>query len=148
MMWNVYLSGEIHSNWRDKIQEGANTAKLDIDFTAPVTHHEASDSVGETILGKENSSFWGDHKSARINSIRTQKAIEDADLVIVRFGEKFRQWNAAFDAGYAVALGIPIVTLHDQTLTHPLKEIDAAARATAESPEQVVEILEYLITQH
>ena len=147
MSWNVYLSGEIHTDWRERIQEGANRATLDIAFTTPVTHHEASDDVGEAILGKEDSPFWRDHKAAKINAIRIQKAIEDADLVVVRFGEKFKQWNAAFDAGYAAALGVPIVTLHDEGLIHPLKEVDAAARATAQTPEQIVEILQYLLTQ-
>ena len=147
MSWNVYLSGEIHTDWRERIQEGANRANLDITFTTPVTHHEASDDVGEAILGKETSSFWRDHKAAKINAIRIQRAIDDADLVVVRFGDKFKQWNAAFDAGYAAALGIPIVTLHDEGLTHPLKEVDAAASATAETPEQIVEILKYLLTQ-
>ena len=147
MSWNVYLSGEIHTDWRERIQEGANRANLDITFTTPVTNHEASDNVGEAILGKEMSSFWRDHKAAKINAIRIQRAIDDADLVVVRFGDKFKQWNAAFDAGYAAALGIPIVTLHDEGLTHPLKEVDAAASATAETPEQIVEILKYLLTQ-
>ena len=147
MSWNVYLSGEIHTDWRERIQEGANRANLDITFTTPVTHHETSDNVGEAILGKETSSFWRDHKAAKINAIRIQRAIDDADLVVVRFGDKFKQWNAAFDAGYAAALGIPIVTLHDEGLTHPLKEVDAAASATAETPEQIVEILKYLLTQ-
>ena len=147
MSWNVYLSGEIHTDWRDRIQAGVNRANLDITFTTPVTHHEASDDVGEAILGKEDSSFWRDHKAAKINAIRIQKAIEDADLVVVRFGEKYKQWNAAFDAGYATAMGVPIVTLHDEELTHPLKEVDAAARATAQTPEQIVEILQYLLAQ-
>ena len=147
MSWNVYLSGEIHTDWRERIQEGANREKLDITFTTPVTHHEASDDVGEAILGKEDSSFWRDHKAAKINAIRIQQAIEDAALVVVRFGEKFKQWNAAFAAGYATAMGVPIVTLHDEELTHPLKEGDAAARATAQTPEQIVEILQYLISQ-
>ena len=147
MSWNVYLSGEIHTDWRERIQEGANRANLDITFTTPVTNHETSDNVGEAILGKETSSFWRDHKAAKINAIRIQRAIDDADLVVVRFGDKFKQWNAAFDAGYAAALGIPIVTMHDEGLTHPLKEVDAAASATAETPEQIVEILKYLLTQ-
>ena len=143
MSWNVYLSGEIHTDWRERIQEGANQANLDITFTTPVTHHEASDDVGEAILGKEAVSFWRDHKAAKINAIRIQKAIEDADLVVVRFGEKFKQWNAAFDAGYAAALGKPLITLHDPSYTHALKEVDRAALAVASEPEQVVEILAY-----
>ena len=147
MSWNIYLSGEIHTDWRERIQDGANRANLDISFTTPVTNHKASDDVGEAILGKEKSSFWRDHKAAKINAIRIRKSIEDADLVVVRFGDKYKQWNAAFEAGYAAALGVPIVTLHDEGLTHPLKEVDAAARATAETPEQIVEILEYLLKQ-
>ena len=86
-------------------------------------------------------------KAAKINSVRIYKQIQDADLVVVRFGDKYKQWNAAFEAGYAIAIGIPVITLHGEELNHALKEIDAAARATAETPEQVVEILKYLLTQ-
>ena len=68
-------------------------------------------------------------------------------MVVVRFGDKYRQWNAAFDAGYASALGKSIIIIHDPSLTHPLKEVDAAAMAVAEHPEQVVEILEYVLQQ-
>lgn len=145
MMWNVYLSGEIHSDWRQQIKIGAERANLDVEFTGPVIHHEKSDDIGEAIFGKEEQQFWRDHKAAKINGIRIKKGIEDADLVVIRFGEKFKQWNAAFDAGYAHALGIPIVTLHDEELVHPLKEIDAAAKATAKHPGQIVELLEYLL---
>jgi len=147
MMWNVYLSGEIHSDWRQQIKIGAERANLDVEFTGPVTHHEKSDDIGEVIFGKEEQQFWRDHKAAKINGIRIKKGIEDADLVVIRFGEKFRQWNAAFDAGYAHALGIPIVTLHDEELVHPLKEIDAAAQATAKNPGQIVELLEHLLAE-
>ena len=113
----------------------------------PVTHHEKSDDVGASIFGEEEKQHWRDHKAARINAIRTSKGIQDADLIIVRFGNKFKQWNAAFDAGYAAALGIPFVTLHEGTLTHPLKEINAAAQATAENPRQIVRLLQYLLTE-
>ncbi len=147
MKWSVYLSGEIHTDWRERIMQGAEETGLDIEFTAPVTVHEASDDVGEAILGREERSFWRDHKAAKINAIRIQKAIKAADVGVVRFGDKYRQWNAAFDAGYAVALGKPLITLHDESLTHPLKEVDGAAMATAETPEQVVHILSYLLTQ-
>ena len=147
MNWSVYLSGEIHTDWRERIVQGVEEAGLAIEFTAPVTVHEASDDVGESILGQEERSFWRDHKAARINAIRIQKAIKEADVVVVRFSDKYRQWNAAFDAGYAAALGKSLITLHDESLTHPLKEVDGAAMATAETPEQVVEILRYLLTQ-
>ena len=101
-MERCYLSGEIHTNWREEIIEKCNKLNLPIDFLSPVTNHELSDDVGGNILGEEDNKFWHDHKSAKINSIRTKNAIEQSDIVIVRFGEKYKQWNAAFDAGYAI----------------------------------------------
>ena len=142
---SVYLSGEIHSDWRERIEDGAREAGLDIDFSTPVTDHDSSDDCGIDILGAEDNPFWKDNKGARINAIRTRTLIERADVVIVRFGDKYKQWNAAFDAGYAAALGTPLITLHDGDINHPLKEVDAAALATAETPEQVVRILKYVI---
>ncbi len=142
--WTVYLCGEIHSDWRDRIQGGANAANLPVEFLSPITDHEASDNVGERILGPEADSFWHDHKAAGINAIRIRAMLESDDLVVVRFGEKYKQWNAAFEAGYAVAIGTPIITLHDGGLNHALKDIDAAAQAVAETPEQVVQILAYV----
>jgi YtoQ family protein len=143
--WKVYLSGEIHSDWRQRIAEGAREAGLPVELLAPVTDHEASDDVGASILGEEQDQFWRDHKGAGVNAVRTQTLLRGADVVVVRFGDKYRQWNAAFEAGYAAALGKPIVTLHDSELTHALKEVDRAAMAVAETPEQVVEILRYAI---
>jgi YtoQ family protein len=142
---SVYLSGEIHSDWRQQIENGSKTKGLSITFTAPVTHHESSDDVGVAILGGEDKPFWKDHKGAKINAIRTRTLIERADVVVVRFGDKYRQWNAAFDAGYAAALGKPVIVLHDPALTHALKEVDAAALAVAETPDQVVAILAYVL---
>jgi YtoQ family protein len=144
MTLTVYLSGEIHSDWRDVIEAGA--AGLDVEVTAPVTDHAASDDCGVAILGGEHSKFWHDHKGAKLNAIRTRTMIEAADVVVVRFGEKYRQWNAAFDAGYAAALGTPLVVLHGAEHEHALKEVDAAALAVAERPEQVVDILRYVLT--
>ena len=145
MAWNVYLAGEIHSDWREQIASGAKQAGLDTGFSAPVTDHGASDDVGVAILGDESEGFWKDHKGAGVNAIRTQTLIRAADLVVVRFGDKYRQWNAAFDAGYAVALGKPIITLHDEELDHALKEVDRGALATARTSEQVVDVLRYVI---
>jgi len=145
MAWNVYLAGEIHSDWRQQIAEGAAKEGLDVSFSSPVTDHGASDDVGVAILGEESEAFWKDHKGAGVNAIRTQTLIRNADVVVVRFGDKYKQWNAAFDAGFAAALGKPIVTLHPPEHDHALKEIDGAAMATAESPEQVVEILRYVL---
>lgn len=143
--WLVYLSGEIHTDWREQIERGVEAAGLPVHFAAPVTHHESSDDCGVAILGSEDASFWKDHKGAKLNAIRTRTLIERADVVIVRFGDKYKQWNAAFDAGYAAALNKPLVVMHDPSLTHPLKEVDAAALAVAETPDQIVEILRYVI---
>lgn len=143
--WTVYLSGEIHTDWRDQISSGAERLGLPVEFTAPVTHHESSDDCGVAILGAEEKPFWHDHKGAKLNAIRTRTLIEQADIVVVRFGDKYRQWNAAFDAGLAAAFGTPLVTLHDPSLTHALKEVDGAALAVAETPQQVVQILDYVI---
>jgi len=139
----VYLAGEIHSDWRKEIVEGAEREGLPVEFVSPVTDHEASDEVGVAILGAEEKAVWKDHKGAKINAIRTRTALERADLVVVKFGEKYRQWNAAFDAGYAAALGTPLIVIHPPEFTHALKEICAAAQAVAERPAQVVEILRY-----
>ena len=143
--WNVYLAGEIHSDWRERIEAGASEAGLPVVFTAPVTDHPASDDCGVAILGAEDQGFWKDRKGAGINAIRTRTLIRDADLVVVRFGDKYKQWNAAFDAGQAAALGKPLVILHPPEHTHALKEVDAAAQAVAETPEQVVAILRYVL---
>jgi YtoQ family protein len=143
--WNVYLSGEIHSEWREQIAAGVEQAGLPVSFSAPVTDHSASDDAGTGTLGDEPEPFWRDHKGAGVNAIRTQTLIRDADVVVVRFGDKYRQWNAAFDAGFAAALGKPIVTLHDGEFDHALKEVDRAALATARSADQVVDVLRYVI---
>jgi YtoQ family protein len=145
MSWNVYLAGEIHSDWRERIAEGAKEAGLEVTFTSPVTDHAASDDVGVAILGDESNGFWKDHKGAGVNAIRTQTLIRQADVVVVRFGDRYKQWNAAFDAGFASALGKPIVTLHPEDHNHALKEIDRAAMARAETPEQVVDLLRYVL---
>lgn len=144
--WNIYLSGEIHSDWREKIIEGAKNKNLPVTFYSPVTDHDASDMVGVKILGEEEKNFWQDRKGAGINSIRTSTHIKNADLVVVRFGPKYKQWNAAFDAGYAAALDKPYITLHDAEIDHALKEVDAGAKATCRAPEQVVEILAYILS--
>ena len=143
--WRVYLSGEIHSDWREQIAAGIEQAGLPVQLSSPVTDHEASDDAGTGTLGEEPEAFWHDHKGAGVNAIRTQTLIRKADVVVVRFGDKFRQWNAAFDAGYAAALAKPIVTLHDEELDHALKEVDRAALATARTSEQVVDVLRYVI---
>jgi YtoQ family protein len=143
--WRVYLAGEIHSDWRQRIESAVREAGLPVAFSAPVTDHAASDDAGVGTLGEEGEAFWRDHMGAGVNAIRTQTLIRDADVVVVRFGDKYRQWNAAFDAGFAVALGKPLVTLHDDDLDHALKEVDRAAQATARTAEQVGAVLRYVV---
>lgn len=143
--WSLYLSGEIHSDWREQIAAGIEGAGLPVTLAAPVTDHAASDDAGTGTLGKESEAFWRDHKGAGVNAIRTQTMIRNSDVVVVRFGDKYRQWNAAFDAGYAAALGKPVVTLHDEEFDHALKEVDRAALATARTADQVVDVLRYVI---
>ena len=145
MSWQVDLSGEIHTDWRERIERGAAAAGLDVEFTGPVTDHAASDDCGVAILGPEEKPFWKDHTGAGVNAIRTKTLLEQADLVVVRFGEQYRQWNAAFDAGQAAALGKPLVTLHPEQHDHALKEVDRAALAVAREPEQVVDLLRYVL---
>ena len=145
MKLKVYLSGEIHTNWRDEIIEKCKNEKLDIEFSSPTTNHELSDDIGVKILGKEDKKFWHDNKGAKINSIKTRNAIQKADIVIVRFGEKYKQWNAAFDAGYASALNKSLIIIHNDEHQHALKEVDAAAVAVTKNNDEVINILKYSI---
>ena len=140
---NIYLSGEIHTDWRDQIIDSA--AGLNVSFSAPVTDHDASDDCGVAIMGAEPNKFWHDHKGAKLNAIRTRTLIEQADVVVVRFGDKYKQWNAAFDAGYAAALDKSLIVMHGADHQHALKEVDAAALAVVETPQQVVDILTYVL---
>ena len=144
-MLNIYLAGEIHSDWRDEIIQLTKKNDLNVNFSSPVTDHDASDNCGVEILGNEETQFWKDNKGAKLNAIRTRKEIENSDIVIVKFGEKYRQWNAAFDAGYAAALNKSLIIIHSDEHQHALKEVDAAALAVVKNNDQVVKILNYVI---
>ena len=144
-MLNVYLAGEIHSDWRADIIQLTKKNDLNVNFSSPVTDHDASDNCGVEILGNEETQFWKDNKGAKLNAIRTRKEIENSDIVIVKFGEKYKQWNAAFDAGYAAALNKSLIIIHSDEHQHALKEVDAAALAVVKNNDQVVKILNYVI---
>ena len=144
-MLNIYLAGEIHSDWRDDIIQLTKKNDLNVNFSSPVTDHDASDNCGVEILGNEDTQFWKDNKGAKLNAIRTRKEIENSDIVIVKFGEKYKQWNAAFDAGYAAALNKSLIIIHSDEHQHALKEVDAAALAVVKNNDQVVKILNYVI---
>ena len=145
-MLKVYLSGEIHTNWREEIIQLCEKEKLKINFSSPTTNHDASDNCGVEILGHEEKNFWKDNKGANINAIRTKKSLEDCDVVIVKFGEKYKQWNAAFDTGYAAALNKSIIVIHGDEHQHPLKEVDASASAVVKSQQQAFQILKYILS--
>ena len=144
-MLNIYLAGEIHSDWRDEIIKLTKKNDLNVNFSSPVTDHDASDNCGVEILGNEETQFWKDNKGAKLNAIRTRKEIENSDIVIVKFGEKYKQWNAAFDAGYAAALNKSLIIIHSDEHQHALKEVDAAAWAVVKNNDQVDKILNYVI---
>ena len=144
-MLKVYLSGEIHTNWRDEIINKCKDLNLNITFYSPVTDHELSDDIGIKILGNEEKKFWHDNKSAKINAIKTRSSIKKSDIVIVRFGEKYKQWNAAFDAGYAAALCKSLIIIQNDEHQHALKEVDAAALAVTKNTDEVVQILKYTL---
>ena len=146
MNWKIYLSGEIHTDWRDQIKSGCEARGLPVSFFSAVTDHAASDAAGD-VLGEEALDFWRDHKSAKVNAMRTKSLLENCDIAVVRFGDQYKQWNAAFDVGYAAALGKSLIVLHGPDHQHALKEVDAAALAVCREPQQVVEILEYVIAQ-
>ena len=143
MKLNVYLSGEIHTDWREQIIKGCEQHGLDIEFTSANTDHDSSDAAGD-VLGEESEQFWRDHKSAKINALKIKNLIEKCDMAVIRFGNQYKQWNAAFDAGQCAALNKPYITLHDESIIHPLKEVDGAALATATTTEQVIQILRYV----
>jgi YtoQ family protein len=145
MSLRVYLSGEIHTNWRELITKKTNEMGLDVRFQHPVLDHELSDNCGSILMGTEEKKFWHDHKGAKLNALRTQNAIKNADIMVVRFGEKYKQWNAAFEAGYAAALGTPLIVIHSEEHQHALKEVDAAALVVLDDPEKVVNALNYIL---
>lgn len=148
-MWRhlkVYLSGEIHSQWRATILNECKERGLPVLVMQPNESHEDSDDCGPMILGDEVTRQNYDNKSAKLNLIRTKTLLMDADVVVVKFGDKYRQWNAAFEAGFAVAMNKPLVTLHPPELTHMLKEVNASALAVCHREDQLLDVLAYTTT--
>lgn len=142
-MYTVYLAGEIHSNWREEIIVACKD--FDIKFLSPENNHASSDDIGKNIVGEQGSDFYNDNVSAKINSMRNITYLKRADIVVVKFGEKYKQFNAAYYAGYADALGKKLIIIHPDEFIHALKEIDGAASAVVKSQSQVSEILKHLL---
>ena len=144
-IWKIYLSGEIHTNWREEIKKLCKHDELPVIINSPNTNHSNSDDCGVTILGNESNKFWHDRKGAAINSIRNSILLKETDILIVKFGDQYKQWNAAFDAGFATALSKALIIMHNDEHQHALKEVDAAALAVTKSVDEVVNILKYTI---
>ncbi len=145
-MWNIYLSGEIHTDWLEQIISRCEALKLPVNFSSAITKHTAS-AAACYHLADTATSFWRDNQSAKVNAIRTKNLIAQADIAIIRFGDQYKQWNAAFDAGYCAAMGIPFITLHSEDIVHPLKEVNAAAMAWAADVDQVITTLTHVTQQ-
>ena len=145
MRLTVYLAGQIHDDWRDQLKQQAEARGIAVDFVGPQDEHDLSDGIGEQILGEQESARWRDELASQANNLRTRILMQRADAVVAQFGEKFRQWNAAMDAGIAIALGKPLIVVRDPSLHHALKEISQRAQMTVDEPEQVLDALEYVL---
>jgi YtoQ family protein len=145
MQLTVYLAGQIHDDWRGRLRKQAQQRGIDVDFVGPQDEHDLSDGIGEQILGEQGSPRWRDEVASQANNLRTRILMTRSDVVVAQFGEKFRQWNAAMDAGIAIALGKPLIVVRDPSLHHALKEISQRAQMTVDQPEQVLDALEYVL---
>ena len=145
MRLTVYLAGQIHDDWRDQLRQQAQERGIAVDFVGPQDEHDLSDGIGEQILGEQESARWRDALASQVTNLRTRILLQRADAVVVQFGEKFRQWNAAMDAGIAIALGKPLIVVRDPSLHHALKEISQRAQMTVDRPQQVLDALEYVL---
>ena len=145
MKLTVYLAGQIHDDWRDRLRAEAKRREIDVEFVGPQGEHDLSDGIGEQILGEQESARWKDEVASQVNNLRTRVLMSRSDAVVAQFGEKFRQWNAAMDAGIAIALGKPLIIVRDPSLHHALKEVSQRAQMTVDRPEQVLDALEYVL---
>ena len=145
MKLTVYLAGQIHDDWRDRLRAEAMQREIDVEFVGPQDEHDLSDGIGEQILGEQESARWKDEVASQVNNLRTRVLMSRSDAVVAQFGEKFRQWNAAMDAGIAIALGKPLIIVRDPSLHHALKELSQRAQMTVDRPEQVLDALEYVL---
>lgn len=145
MEFTVYLAGQIHDDWREKIQQLTVEKQLPYRFVSPQTKHDLSDAIGEKVLGEQPGKVFRDAAASDINNFRTQVLMQKADMVIALFGEEYRQWNTAMDAATAITLGKPTIIVRPDSLIHPLKELSNKANVTVETVEQAVQVLEYVI---
>ncbi|WP_026676268.1 YtoQ family protein [Fictibacillus gelatini] len=140
----VYLAGQIHDDWREKIKLKAEEMKLPLTFVGPMEDHDRSDNVGEEIIGKQPNPVLKDEAASSINNLRTEILLRKADVVIALFGEKYKQWNTAMDAATAIAMQKPLILIRPESLHHPLKELSNKAQVVVETPEQALKVLSYI----
>lgn len=140
----IYLAGEIHSPWREQLRELVGRQNVPVRFVGPLDEHDRSDDVGEDILGKQPNARFRDLAGAGVNTLRTRVLMRRADMAVAFFGDKYRQWNTAADAGSAIAAGIPLLLVRAPELIHALKELDAMATFTVETLEQAAEAITYV----
>ncbi|MCC2607228.1 YtoQ family protein [Planctobacterium marinum] len=115
-----------------------------MEYSSPITDLKVSDAIGSQLSGSEARQVWNDYKFARLNQARNKVLLEKADIVIVRFTEQYRQFNSAFEAGFAVAQGKPLISWHDESLNHALKDIDSVSVAVAHNADEVVKALSFI----
>ncbi|WP_431804476.1 YtoQ family protein [Halobacillus andaensis] len=144
MEFTVYLAGQIHDDWREKVRKTAKERDLPIHFVGPQENHERSDRIGEEILGSQPNKRLTDDAASDINNFRTQLLLEKADAVIALFGESYKQWNTALDAGLAVQADKPLILVRPESLIHPLKELSNQANVTVETIDQALDVLSYV----
>ncbi|GEN51760.1 YtoQ family protein [Halobacillus faecis] len=144
MELTIYLAGQIHDDWRNEIRKKAEKEKLPINFVSPQENHALSDDIGEKILGEQPSKVYRDDAASSINNFRTRVLLQKSDAVIAYFGESYKQWNTAMDAGAAIQAGKPLILVRPESLIHPLKELSNQADVTVETLDQALEVLTYL----
>ncbi|HSH25885.1 MAG TPA: YtoQ family protein [Massilibacterium sp.] len=143
----VYLAGHIHSDWREEVKKLAKEMKLPVTFVGPMENHDRSDAIGEEILGKQPNDLLKDEAASMVNNLRTNILMNKADMVLVYFDEKYKQWNAATDAGSAIALAKPLILVRNESLHHPLKELANKAQLVCTSFEQALKALSYIFEE-
>src|SRR5690625_1657291 len=144
MELTVYLAGEIHTDWRDRVKAMAKEKNLPLTFVSPQTNHDRSDDIGESILGKQPDNLYRDEAASSVNNFRTQVLLQKSDVVIALFGEEYRQWNTAMDASAALTMNKPTIIVRPTSLIHPLKELSNKANVTVETIEQALDVLAYI----
>src|SRR5699024_8571366 len=144
MKLTVYLAGEIHTNWREELEEQAKKLKLPLTFVAPQTNHDRSDNVGEDILGTQPGKVYKDDAASDINNFRTTVLMQKADIVIALFCTQYTPRNTELDLSTAVALNIPTLFIRPDSLIHPLKELCNKANVTVENVKRALEVLKYV----